>query len=157
VLDLIGKLLPPFDLVVALGLAAIALVVFVGSRMGILPRRSAGVVTGALLAVFGIFLFQRGRRRALQRQAKELEDRIKRRDQELARWREAFKESMTSFHEAGATLDAQLAAHQTELALTLARNREERERIDRMSPDEVFEWLRKQPIREPAAGGGNGQ
>jgi uncharacterized membrane protein len=156
-LNLLGKLLPSFDLVVALGLVAIAAVVFIGSRMGVLPKRSVGVVTGALLAIFGVFLFQRGRRRALERQARELEDRIKRRDQELARWRESFRDSMARFHEAGAALDAQLAATSTELALTLATNREERDRIDRMSPDEVFEWLRKQPIRETAAGGGNGQ
>lgn len=152
-LNLLGKLLPSFDLVVALGLLAIAAVVFIGSRIGVLPKRSVGVVTGALLAVFGVFLFQRGRRRALERQAKELEDRIKQRDQELGRWREAFKDSMARFHEAGATLDAQLAATNTELALTLATNREERERIDQMSPDEVFEWLRKQPIRTPSPEG----
>lgn len=143
-LDLLGKLVPSFDLVVALGLVVIAAVVFIGSRMGILPKRSVGVVAGALLAVFGVFLFQRGRRRALEQRAKELEDRIAKRDQELAHWRDAFKDSMAKFHEAGATLDAELAATQTELALATAKNREERERIDGMSAAEVFAWLREQ-------------
>jgi uncharacterized membrane protein len=153
-LNLLAKLVPSFDLVVAIGLVVIAAVVFVGSRIGVLPKRGVGVVAGALLALFGIFLFQRSRRRALQQRAKELEDRIAQRDRELDQWRGAFQDSLEKFHEAGAALDAQLAATQTELALTLAKNREERDQIDQMPPDEVFAWLRKQPLR-PAAAGGN--
>jgi hypothetical protein len=62
---------------------------------------------------------------------------------------------MAQYHAAGAKLDQQLAATQTELALTLAENRAEREKIDRMSPDEVFDWLRKQPLRTSTPEGAN--
>jgi Skp family chaperone for outer membrane proteins len=143
------------DLVVAFGLVIVALMVFVASRIGVLPKKGVGVVIGALLALFGVFVLQRARRRALQRQAKELEDRIKKRDEELAAWRDKYQASMAQYHAAGAKLDQQLAATQTELALTLAENRAEREKIDRMSPDEVFEWLRKQPLRTSTPEGAN--
>lgn len=143
-LDLLGRLVPSVDLVVALGLVAIVAVVFIGSRMGVLPKRSVGVVAGALLAVFGVFLFQRSRRRALERRAKELEERIAQRETELARWRTAYQDSMARYHQAGAALDAELAATQTELALAAARNRAERERIDAMTATDVAAWLREQ-------------
>jgi cell division protein FtsB len=128
-----------YDTLIALGLAAIAVVVFVASRVGVLPKKSIPVAVGALLGLLGLSIWQTSRRRALQQQAKEIKDRIAERDKEIARLENKYRDDRTALDSTGALLNQQLAAHERELERSEAKNREERAAIERMSDDEIFE------------------
>lgn len=128
-----------YDTLIALGLAAIAVVVFVGSRVGVLPRKSIPVAVGALLGLLGLSVWQSSRRKALQQEAKQIKDQIAKRDETIARLEGKYREDRTALDRAGAALDQQLAAHERELERLEARNREERAAIERRSDEEIFE------------------
>jgi hypothetical protein len=135
-----------YDTLIALGLAAIAVVVFVASRVGVLPKKSVPVAVGALLGLLGLSIWQTSRRRALQQQAKEIKDRIKERDTTIARLETKYREDRTALDSAGAALDQQLAAHERELGRIEAKNREERAAIERMSDEEIFDAADRRPM-----------
>jgi len=128
-----------YDTLIALGLVAIAVVVFVASRVGVLPRKSVPVAVGALLGLLGLSVWQSSRRKALQQEAKQIKDRIAKRDETIARLEGKYREDRTALDRAGAALDQQLAAHERELERLEARNREERAAIERRSDEEIFE------------------
>ena len=128
-----------YDTLIALGLAAIAVVVFVASRIGVLPKKSVPVAVGALVGLLGLSIWQTSRRRALQQQAKQIKDRIAERDKTIAGLEDKYREDRTALDRAGAALDQQLAAHERELERLEAANREERAAIERRSDDEIFE------------------
>lgn len=128
-----------YDTLIALGLGAIAVVVFVASRVGVLPKKSVPVAVGALLGLLGLSVWQSGRRKALQQEAKQIKDRIAKRDETIARLEDKYREDRTALDRAGAALDQQLAAHERELERLEARNREERADIERRSDEEIFE------------------
>jgi hypothetical protein len=128
-----------YDTLIALGLAAIAVVVFVASRVGVLPKKSIPVAIGALLGLLGLTIWQTSRRRALQQQAKEIKDRIGERDKVIAKLEDKYREDRTALDSTGAALNQQLAAHERELERSEATNRAERAAIERMSDDEIFE------------------
>jgi len=122
-----------YDTLIALGLVAIAVVVFVASRVGVLPRKSVPVAVGALLGLLGLSVWQSSRRKALQQEAKQIKDRIAKRDETIARLEGKYREDRTALDRAGAALDQQLAAHERELERLEARNREERAAIERLA------------------------
>src|SRR5687768_4654797 len=79
------KLLQNLDLYIA-GVLLLAIVfVFIASRIGVLPKKSAPIFFGGLAAVFGVYLFKKWQGAALDDRMRELDEQIKRRDEELAR------------------------------------------------------------------------
>src|SRR6266540_3815750 len=81
-----------YDTLIALGLAAVAVVVFVASRIGLLPKKSVPVAVGALLGLLGLSVWQSARRKALQEEAKRIKDGIAKRNETITRLEGRYKE-----------------------------------------------------------------
>lgn len=143
------------DLVIAGGLILIAIVVFLLSRMGLLPKRSLPIVAGALVGAFGIVIWRERRTRIMRARLEELEKELKTREDKVKELRAGSLASETELRKAQAELSAQRTALQQSILQVDARTREERERIDRLDTNEVAdEFVRRfgnQP--DPTAAG----
>lgn len=127
-----------YDLVIAFGLIGIILVLFLISRMGILPKKSLPYVAIALAGIFGFAIFRNKQKSDLQKQLDELEKQLK----EQKNNAEKIKNELGVKEE---QLDKALSNHvKTEAAVKKnimildAKNTEEKERIESLSDEEAF-------------------
>jgi len=142
------------DLVIAGGLVLIAIVVFLLSRMGLLPKKSIPIVAGALLGAFGIVIWRQRRTQIMRARLEELEKELKIREDKVKNLRAGSLASETELRKAQAELSAQRAALQQSILQVDASTKAERERIDRLDTNEVAdEFVRRfgnQPGPTPA-------
>ena len=127
-----------YDTLIALGLAAIAVVVFVASRVGVLPKKSVPVAVGALVGLRPQHLADEPAEGAAAAGAAD-QGPDRRAGQTIARLEAKYREDRTALDGAGAALDQQLAAHERELQRLEAQNREDRKAIEDKSDEEIFE------------------
>lgn len=143
------------DLYLAFALLLGVAIVFVGSRVGILPKKSIPLVIGAIVGLVGVEVLRDRRARALKEHLKELEDRIKKRDAELAQLEKAREISRRELDEARGRLDLQLAAAMKQTMLIETRNKAERARIDVLDlPSTIAEYRKMQAEELARAPGG---
>jgi nitrate reductase NapE component len=142
------------DLVIAGGLVLIAIVVFLLSRMGLLPKKSIPIVAGALVGAFGIVIWRQRRTQIMRARLEELEKELKIREGKVKQLRDGSLASETELRKAQAELSAQRTALQQSILQVDARTKEERERIDRLDTNEVAdEFVRRfgnEPVATPA-------
>lgn len=127
------------DTYIAFGLVAIAVVVFLISQMGILPKKSLLFVVAALAGVFGITLFRKHRVNSLLKDLKSREDQLKKREEELKELKEGYSISEQKLQEVKAKLERQRAAYEKTIMQIKAENKKEKERIDNLSGDKLHE------------------
>src|SRR5687768_11067485 len=130
-----------FDLYIAAALFLIVAIVFVGTRVGVMPKKSLPVVAGAVFGALGIGLFASWRRRAADAQIEELKRRIAKRDGDLAELmtKRTFADDELAAARAG--LNNQLAAVQIQreaIGRTLVT---ENVRIDQQGAGEAHDEL----------------
>lgn len=97
----------PLDIVIALGLIAVALVVFLLARMDVLPRKSLPYVAAGLAGAVGIGVFSAWRRRAAKDDLAKAEKAVRDATAALP----ALKEGSEAAAKAAQALDAQHAVH----------------------------------------------
>jgi len=131
------------DIAIALGLVGIIVVVFLVSRMGILPRKSLPFVVAALAAVFGITLFRRYRTSKLKEDIQRQEEELKNKEKRLQELKGRFNVSDQKLQEMIAELDNQRSASEKQILRIQADNAKEKQRIDRLSGEELHEEFRK--------------
>jgi biopolymer transport protein ExbB/TolQ len=140
-----------FDLYVAFGLLFVVIVVFIASRVGILPKKSIPILLGALAGVLGLRLLKKWQGRALDGQIKELQDRIAKRDVDLQALEAQSEVSHQELAAARAALDQQLAAAQKQSLALEAADKAEKERIARLSTDATIDEFQKMMERRANA------
>lgn len=126
------------DIGIAVVLVAIALVVILIARMGILPKKSLPYVAAALAGVTGIAVFQRIKAKGL---AKELEARrraLQDLEGRLAQTRARFEASDQTQAAVRAELQRQEEAVQKAILVARANTDAQRQEIDNLSGEEVF-------------------
>lgn len=137
------------DLVIAGGLVLIAIVVFLLSRMNLLPKKSLPIVAGALVGAFGIVIWRQRRIQIMRDRLKELEKELKTREDKVKELRAGSLASETELRKAQAELSAQRAALQQSILQVDARTKAERERIDRLDTNEVADEFVRRFGNEP--------
>ncbi len=131
--------MPDWDLLVAIGLVAIALIVFFLYQIGLLPKKSIPLVIGALLGGLGIIIFRERRQQALKAQLKEVQDRIKQRQTEIDNLQTQYQLTDADVAKQRAQLQEQATALQKEIITLQANNAAERKQIDQLTPEQVRE------------------
>ncbi len=131
--------MPDWDLLVAIGLVAIALIVFFLYQIGLLPKKSIPLVIGALLGGLGIIIFRERRQQALKAQLKEVQDRIKQRQTEIDNLQTQYQLTDADVAKQRAQLQEQATALQKEIITLQANNAAERQQIDQLTPEQVRE------------------
>lgn len=126
------------DLTIAFGLIGIAVIVFLLSRMGVLPKKSLPYVAAALVGVFGLVLFRKSRERGLRNRLKEEEERLEALEERANATRVAVEEPNQQLDEALFTLQQRKEATQKEILLIRAENEKKKQEIENLSRDEVF-------------------
>lgn len=131
--------MPDWDLFVAIGLVAIALIVFFLYSIGLLPKKSVPIVVGALLGGLGIVIFRERRQRALKGELKKVQDRIKERDTQIDQLKEKYQLTNQDVALQRAQLQEQATALQKEILTLQADNAAQRAEIDQLTPAQVRE------------------
>jgi hypothetical protein len=132
-----------WDIYLAVALFLIVAIVYVGTRMGVMPKKSIPVVAGAVFGALGIGLLASWRRKASDAQIEELEKRIAKRDVDLADLMTKRKFADDELAAARAGLNNQLAAVQIERQGIAEKLAQETGKIDVQTPTEAHdEFLR---------------
>jgi len=119
---------------IAFGLIGIAIVILLIDRMAVLPRKTLPFIAAALAGAFGIAIL-RGYR----------SEKIKKKEEELAK-KEEIKEQIKNKYEASGQatqivegeLEQAKAASKKQRLLIEATSKEEKERIEKMSIEELY-------------------
>ena len=128
---------------IALGLIGIVVVIFLIDRMGVLPRKSLPYIAAALAGAFGIALFRGYRSDQAKERIKKQEEELAKREQNLKVLKDTYNASDQVLQKMQADLEAQRAAARNDLLQIQAGNKAEKDRIDKLSGDELHDETRK--------------
>ena len=137
------------DVYLAVGLFAVAVVVYLTNRVGVLPKKSIPVIVGAIAGALGFTLLRRWQGRAADAQIDLLKDRIAKRDVIIKDLETKHNAAESEFTSAKANLERQLAAAQKQRMQILTKDTTEKERIDGLTLDETSKEYEK-ALREEA-------
>lgn len=127
------------DMYIAFGLVGIIVVIFLVHRMGMLQRKSLPfIIAGVLLAILGIHVFRKSRRKGLRNKLEELEKQLNEKIAELKDKKKELDISDQELQRVTEEAEKQRAAIKRELLLNEAKSKEEKERIDQMSDHEAY-------------------
>jgi len=131
------------DTYIALGLIGLILVVFLINRISLLPKKSGLFLIGGIFGIVGIFLFRNWRTKSVLRDLRKREEKLKEMEKNLALLKDRYNVSDQELQKATAELEGQRAAYKKTILLIKAKNREEKEKIDKLSAQEVFQEYAK--------------
>jgi septal ring factor EnvC (AmiA/AmiB activator) len=129
------------DIYIAAALFLVMAIVFVGTRVGVMPRKSIPVVAGAVFGALGLGIFAAWRRRAADAQIEELKKRIAKRDQDLEELMRKRKFADEELAAARASLNNQLAAVSVQRQGIAENLAAEQDRIAKLPATEVHDEL----------------
>lgn len=132
-----------WDLIIAFGLIGIIIVVFLISRIGILPRKSLPFVAAALAGAFGIALFRKYRTDRIKEDIKKLEGELENKEKRLSAIKENYNASEQKLNEMKSDLERSRDAYQKEILHINEKNKEEKELIDKLSGEELHDKFLK--------------
>lgn len=127
------------DLYIALGLVVIVIIVYLLSRMKLLPKKSLLFVIGALVGVFGLGIFNRLKRDNLVKELEKREKALKEREKKLGELKDQSDISEQKLREMKAEFERQRAAYEKEILRLKAKSKEEKEKIDKLSGDDLHD------------------
>lgn len=125
------------DLIIAIVLIGIVLLTLLISKMGILPKKSLPYVIAALAAIIGISLWRESRMKGLREELEKREKELEEREKRLKDLKEKYKLSEKELEKAVTELEKHKAAYEQEILLLNAKNKEEKERIDQLSGEDL--------------------
>jgi hypothetical protein len=131
------------DLAIALGLVVIAVIVFLVSRMGVLPKKTLPYVLVALAGALGLAFFDAYRRRTRQAGIAAKEEELKAREARLEKLKQDNQLSERKTRELQATVDEHEAAYAKNVLQIDAKTQQAKDRIDALRPDEAYQEFRK--------------
>jgi uncharacterized protein HemX len=131
------------DLIIALGLIGIVIVVFLLSRMKLLPKKSLPYIALALLAGLGIAYFKARKDDKVKKEIERLKEDIKKREAKVEELKKADAINVEKLKEISGEIDNKLATHERETLKEKAELEEEKKRLDNLTDMEVFEEYRK--------------
>lgn len=138
---MIGSLIG-IDTYIALGMVGIVVIVFLISRMGILPKKSLPFVIAALALVFFGSILKSRRNNQLMKDLEELKKQIKERQKRLKELEDKYGASEQELNKVKAELDRQISAYEKTILDIKAKGEKEKERIDRLSGEELHSEFR---------------
>ncbi|MDQ1349965.1 MAG: hypothetical protein QG657_266 [Acidobacteriota bacterium] len=131
------------DLIIALGLIGIVIVVFLLSRMKLLPKKSLPYIALALLAGLGIAYFKARKDDKVKKEIERLKEDIKKREARIEDLKKEDAINVEKLKEISGEIDNKLATHERETLKEKAELEEEKKRLDSLTDMEVFEEYRK--------------
>lgn len=131
------------DLIIALGLIGIVIIVFLLSRMKLLPKKSLPYIALALLAGLGIAYFKARKDDKVKKEIERLKEDIKKREARIEDLKKEDAINVEKLKEISGEIDNKLATHERETLKEKAELEEEKKRLDNLTDMEVFEEYRK--------------
>ncbi|MCX6581030.1 MAG: hypothetical protein NT166_12700 [Candidatus Aminicenantes bacterium] len=131
------------DLIIALGLIGIVIVVFLLSRMKLLPKKTLPYIALALLAGLGIAYFKTRKDDKVKKEIERLKEDIKKREAKVEELKKTDAINVEKLKEISGEIDNKLATHARETLKEKADLEEEKKRLDNLTDMEVFEEYRK--------------
>jgi hypothetical protein len=125
------------DLYIVGGLLGVVVIVFLLSRVKLLPKKSLPFVIGGLLGVLGLTVFNRHRQGRLLKELKDREKGLKEREKILDELKNRSEISGQKLNEMKAEFQRQQEAYKKEILLLKAKNKKQKERIDDLSGDDL--------------------
>ncbi len=126
------------DLVIAAGLIAIVLILLFLSRIGLVTKQSLPYVGGGLLALFGLFLWTRGRRNKAFAAAEALRVQLEKDQAAADEEGRGVRAGVAAFTEARAPLDDHVEALTKVMAMNEAKGEEAKARIMALHGEDLF-------------------
>ncbi len=138
----------PGDLWLALGLIAIIAISVIGSRIGVLPKKSVPYVATAVGGALAATLLRRWLLRAELKEFQQAKAEAERVGRELDAMKKEYAMSQQKRDQAAAEYEAKIAAHRENLLLIDARTEARKREIEAMSEDEqdrlIAEFVKQQ-------------
>jgi septal ring factor EnvC (AmiA/AmiB activator) len=125
------------DLIIAFVIIGIVLAVFLLSKINLLPKKSLPFIIAGLAGAFGIMLFGKSRMNGLRKELEEREKKLLEKEEKLKKLKDNYSASEKHLQQANAELEKQRAAYQKTILQIKAENEEEKERIDRLSGEDL--------------------
>ncbi len=129
-----------FDLIIAIAIAIVGILIFIFYQMGHLPKsckRSLIYLISAAAAIFGISLFTNHRLKLLHKELKEREKKLREKEEELKKLKDEQEISEKELNFLKAKLEQQIDAYRKLMLEIKAKNKAEKERIDRLSGEDL--------------------
>ncbi len=138
----------PGDLWLALGLIAIIVISVIGSRIGVLPKKSVPYVATAVGGALVATILRRWLFRAELREFQEAKAEAERVGRELDAMKKEYPISQQKRDQAAAEYEAKIAAHRENVLLIDARTEARKKEIEAMSEKEqdqlIAEFVKRQ-------------
>lgn len=131
------------DLIIALGLIGIVIVVFLLSRMKLLPKKTLPYIALALLAGLGIAYFKTRKDDNVKKEIERLKEDIKKREAKVEELKKTDAINVEKLNTISGEIDNKLATHARETLKEKANLEEEKKRLENLTDMEVFEEYRK--------------
>jgi len=131
------------DLIIALGLIGIVIVVFLLSRMKLLPKKTLPYIALALLAGLGIAYFKTRKDDNVKKEIERLKEDIKKREAKVEELKKTDAINVEKLNTISGEIDNKLATHARETLKEKADLEEEKKRLENLTDMEVFEEYRK--------------
>lgn len=131
------------DLIIALGLIGIVVVVFLLSRMKLLPKKTLPYIALALAAGLGIAYFKARQQDKVKKEIERLKEEIKKREARVEELKKVDTINVEKLKEISGEIDNKLAVHERETLKEKAELEEEKKRLENLTDMEVFEEYRK--------------
>ena len=125
------------DLIIAFVIIGIVLAVFLLSKINLLPKKSLPFIIAGLAGALGITLFQKNRMKGLRKELDEREKKLREKEEKLKKLKDNYSASEKHLQQANAELEKQRAAYQKTILQIKAENEEEKERINRLSGEDL--------------------
>ena len=128
------------DLIIAIILVVLGIVIYVLFQLGNLPKsckRSLLYFISAAAAIFGISIFTNHRIKLLKKELKEKEQKLKEKEEQLKKLKGEAEISQHELNLMKAKLEQQIAAYEKLMLEIKARNKQEKERIDKLSGEDL--------------------
>lgn len=129
----------PLDIAVALGLVALAVVVFLLARMEVLPRKSLPYVAAGLAGAFGIGIFNAWRRRAAKDDLARAEQAVKDARARLPRLKAESEAAARTAEALDVQHAVELEAHVKAVGQAIAEGKQQKAEIGQKHGDDLLE------------------
>lgn len=138
-MSIVGKIfqLQNYDLYIVFGLIGIVIVVFLVSRMGILPKKSLPYLGIALLGIFVIGLFRKMRTDGLKEKYKKAKADAEKTKKELEKMEKDYQISKKKRDEIIAEHEKRIAATGKHILMNEAENKARKREIEHLSGEEL--------------------
>lgn len=120
------------DVYIALGLTGVAISMFFGVRLGVLPKKTLPFILAAVVGAIGISIFRASRVKSLEHDIRRRERALKKRNTKLEQMRRDLNLSEKDYNKAVAIIDKELEAGKKRILLINENRQKERMRISKL-------------------------